>query len=137
MDTLREFLESQGADIRSISELTRLSLETLAIIAVNKFGVEEQTNTSSATKNLQRLTYGKALLNNRRYGAGHLKNLQNEASEDAIQFDSGITGLPKGRGRPPKWDESDDERLRKVAKATLESPKMQKLLEDMRNGKKE
>lgn len=133
MATLARFFESQGADIRSISELARLTHETLANIAATKLGIEEVTSTAEATEILQRLTYGTSLLNNRRYGAGHLKNLQNEAIEDSLQFESEVAKLPRTRGRQPSWTETDALKMRQAAERALNDPRIKKLLEEQRS----
>jgi hypothetical protein len=132
MDVLRNFLEGNGADIRSISELARLSLETLASIAVNKFNVPETLDSTEATENLQRITYGSALLNNRRQGSKFLENLQTSAKADGVQFDEAVAMLPKTRGRTPQWTEADAERMKAVAEKALESSRIKALMEKYR-----
>lgn len=128
MATILEFLEQQGADIRSVSELGRLSHEMLAEILVSKLGAREVTDIDEAEKMIQRITYGTSLFNNRKVGAARLKNHQNAAMEDSLQFEEGISSLPKPRGRQPQWSAADDARLRKVAEQTIVTPKMQELL---------
>jgi len=132
MATILEFLEQQGADIRSVSELGRVSHEMLAEILVSKLGAREVTDVDEAEAMVQRITYGTSLFNNRRVGAARLKNHQNAAIEDSLQFDEATSLLPKSRGRQPNWTEADDARLRAAAKKTITSPKIQEMLEKYR-----
>lgn len=126
--------QRNGVMLRSMSELLR-EIVTIFDAIIDQQGAEAVETTEEATSILQSMF--KASLNpGDKYLKSFLRNLNEEngrVEADEMKFNS----IPKGRGRPPKWNESDNEQLRKVAEATLASPKIQKLLEDIRNGKKE
>jgi len=128
MATLAIFFEQGDNRVRSISQLTRLAIETLEQLLVEKLGVERITDTAEATRLLKRLSYGKAFLESDRYASAALKNMNVDAETDTQEFEE----LPKPRGRQPNWSEADASRMREVAERALSSQKMQQLLEQYR-----
>ena len=129
--TIVEFLEERTDNrVHGIGHLTRLTFETLALLVVKYAGAREITNTAEATAILQKISYGTAFLQADKYASAALKNMQLDAEADTEEF----IPIPKGRGRKPHWDETDDVRLRASAEKALANPKIQKLLEQLRNG---
>jgi hypothetical protein len=126
MATLAIFFEQGDNRIRSISQLTRLAIETLEELLVEKLGIERITDTAEATRILKRLSYGSAFLESNKYASAALKNM----NSDAENFE--FNPLPQARGRKPKWSSDDEERMREAAEKALSSQRIQKLLEQIK-----
>ena len=127
-------LQHNGVPLRSMSELLR-EIVTIFDAIITQQGAQEVFSTEEASEILQNMF--KAALNpGDKYLKSFLKNLQDETGRveaDEMKFNS----LPYPRGRRPKWSSDDDKRLRSAAEEALANPKMQKLLEQLRNGKEE
>lgn len=129
MATLLLFFEQGDNRVRSLSNLTRLIVESFEELLVEKLGIERVTDTAEATRILKRISYGSAFLEADRYASAALKNMQLDAEADTEDFGP----LPKHRGRKPQWSTADDARLRASAEKALNDPKMQALLKQYKN----
>lgn len=104
--TLVQFFEREDERIKSVSELTRLTVDTLVEILVKCNLVEEITDTAAATRILSKISYGRAYLSANRYASAALRNMELDDKEEIIEFGP----IPKSRGRQGDWTERDTQR---------------------------
>lgn len=111
--TLVMFFEQGDERVKSVSELTRLTVDALVEILVKCSAIEEVTDTAEATRILSKISYGRSYLHADRYASAALKNMQRDAEAD---FDI----LPKQRGRNPKWTDQDTQRSMNIIAQQLQ-----------------
>lgn len=86
VNTIRRFFESTGANIRSVAELQRVSMQLLEDIAV-QMGTPICEDTQEALSEMRDITYGKALFTNKRIM--HTLNKENALVEAATEITNG------------------------------------------------